>query len=315
MNFETFKTTPKGECHVHLEGSMTPQRVAEMATEQPQHPWHGMTAEALKKHMVTHSFEGFLDRFMKGYRLLCKGSHFQKVTEDLLATLQQQGVTHTDILYSPGLYIQRLGIDLATIHDGIEAGLAQFPDLSVRMILDTVLNMGYPFMETTLNAVLADRRHFNRGFSVGGGDPDLDMKEFVPLFHKAQKAGLFCVAHVGEVDGPENMKTLILETDLKRIAHGCAANDEVCELIKGRNITIDVSLTSNVKTGSVKNLSKHPIKGWVERGIPVTLNTDDPFYFDVTLYGEYQLAQNLFGFSDAQLKAFAEQSLRVLGAK
>ncbi|CAM2007201.1 adenosine deaminase family protein [Acanthopleuribacter pedis] len=295
MHFETFRQVAKAELHVHLEGSFSVNRALALAGEKPDHPWNGLAPQALERRLVPGNFEQFIEQFMLGYRLLKTKEHFQKVTEDLCAEFERQGVIYAEVLYSPGVYVQKLHRDLVDIHEGIEAGLRQFPKLRVSFILDTVLNLGYPFMNKTLELVLADQRAWLSGFSVGGGRPDLAMDEFLPLFEQAQKAGLQLVAHVGEVDGTDNIRTLLENTDLHRIAHGCAAADDLalCRELRDRQVAVDVCLSSNLFTGVMPDLSLHPLMTFLELGVPVTLNTDDPFYFKTNLYEEYCLAEKL----------------------
>jgi len=311
VDWETFRRTPKAELHVHLEGALKPSRALAFAAETSDHPWRSLDLEGLRARLKGVDFPAFIERFMEGYRLLRNARHFQIAVEDLCESLVSQGVVYAEILYSPGIYIQRLGLSLRDIHDGIAAGLRQFPGLRARFVVDTVLNMGAAFMARTLEATLADRRDFLGGFSVGGGAPELDMRAFVPLFHRAQEAGLFCVAHAGEVDGIGNIEILARETDVRRIAHGCAAgaSPETLRLLRDRGIGIDVSLTSNLCTGAVADLARHPLPRFLEHGVRATLNTDDPFYFDTDLFGEYRLAQEAFGLSDETLKRIMADSL------
>ena len=310
MNFEEFKKRPKGELHVHLEGALQPERLLEFAAG-TNHPWNGLSVTEFKEQLDTKTFMEFIDVFMKGYALLREARHYQAITEDLCQTFEEQGVVYAEVLYSPGVGIQKLGRSLKQIHDGIAAGLAHFPHIKVRFILDTVLNMGFNFMQTTLNEVLKDRRPFIEGFSVGGGVPTLNMGEFVPLFHQAHREGLFCVAHAGEVDGPENIRILAEETDIKRIAHGCNASKEpeVCDLMREKGIAVDVNLTSNLFTGVVARLEEHPIKLFMEKGLKITLNTDDPLYFHTNLFQEYQLAHEQLGIPMEKLLEFMDNAL------
>ncbi len=313
MDFEAFRKRPKGELHVHLEGALRLDRMVAFA-QGTTHAWSGLSTEELKKQLDVQTFQEFIEMFMLGYTLLQESWHYQAATEDLCRSFEEQGVVYAEVLYSPGVGIQHMGRSLKAIHDGIEAGLAQFPHIQVRFILDTVLNLGYHFMETTLDSVLADRRAFIQGFSVGGGVPSLDMREMIPLFHKASKAGLFCVAHAGEVDGPENIRILATETDVKRIAHGCRASEEpeVCDLLRERGIAVDVNLTSNLFTGTVAKLEEHPIRLFMEKGLKITLNTDDPLYFHTDLYNEYQRAHKELGLSWDKLQEFMDNGLNDL---
>lgn len=314
MDLQTFAAVPKAELHVHLEGAMRLERVLEFARQRPKHPWYNINASVLAERFRTASFPQFLEQFMAGYHLLRESHHYQAITEDLCRTFEQQGVVAADVLYSPGVHMQMNKVALATIHDGIEAGLAHFPNLDIRFIVDTVINLGFDFMSRTLEGVLADRRSWLAGFSVGGGDPDLDMTSLVPLFHRASQAGLFCVAHAGEVDGPENIAILLRETDVVRIGHGCAAlrSPEVMDLLRDRGTVVDVSPTSNLFTGAVDQIENHPLKAFVAHGIRVTLNTDDPLYFDTDLHREYERVRTEMGFSEEQVMALMRDSLEII---
>ena len=312
----SFAHADKAELHVHLEGAMRPERVLQLAQALPEHPFHGLDLAALRARFRTANFGAFIQNFMAGYRLLRRAADFQAVTEDLLADLEAMGVSRAHVLYSPGVYSQKLGVPVAEIHRGIAAGLAAAPARKLRFVVDTVLNLGVPFMTETLDRVLADRPDFVRGFSVGGGDPDLDMHAFVPLFHKASRAGLFCVAHAGEVDGPANIQTLLRETDVRRIAHGCKAAGcpDTLALMARRSVVVDVCLTSNLFTGTVSGLDAHPLPVFRDHGIAVTLNTDDPLYFDTDLAREYALAREVRGIDDAALAEMARTSLAAFDA-
>lgn len=295
-----FQKTPKAELHVHLEGSFRTQRLLDFAANDPAHAWHGLPFRELERMRRTQSFNAFIEMFKAGYRLLRKAEHYQAITEDILADLEAQGVTHAEILYSPGVAFQMLGVPLSEIHRGIAAGLRQAPNIQTRFVLDTVINLGPAFMRRTLDAVLRDAPDFLAGFCVGGGDPDFDMRSIVDLFAAADRAGLLCVAHAGEVDGPQNIAILMDETPVRRIAHGCNAGQDQALLkrMAKAGLVVDVCISSNLRTGSVASLEQHPLRQFAAAGVRFTLNTDDPFYFETDLFKEYQLAQNLLPAGD-----------------
>jgi adenosine deaminase len=292
-----WRNIPKVERHVHLEGALTLKWTLKKANTLPGHPWHGKSEQALLEDLNTSDFQEFLENFKNGFRLIRTRKDYQEVTEGLLNQLSEQGVSGADILYSPGVAVQILGVSPGDIHGGIRDALRHFPDIQVQFILDTVLNLGTDFMDRSLEMILKEKPDFVRGFSVGGGLRDLDMKPFLFLFERARRNGLFCVAHCGEVDGPDNIELLIRETDVRRIAHAVriVENEKVLKLLEKRKIGIDVSLTSNLRTGVVANLDEHPLKVFAARGIDFSLNTDDPFYFQTDLEREYRLAERLIG--------------------
>lgn len=291
---------------------MTPATAAHLARRAPDHPWHGMDAPGIHKAATQFSsFQEFIRAFMCGYRLIRKAADFQRVTEDLCLTMESQGVVHAEVLYSPGVYTQHLGVPLACLHDGIQAGLNHFPRLSVVLIVDTVINLGLSFMSDTLNAVKRDLRPWIRGFSVGGGDVATHPPDLVPLFRAATDAGLFCVAHVGEVDSPATMRAYLDHLPLIRIAHGCAAANQrdILQTLKSRPLPVDICLSSNLRTGVVPHLADHPIRQFDATHVPFSLSTDDPLYFNTTLFDEYQLAQQTLGCADEKLVELMAQSL------
>lgn len=311
MDFRSFQQRPKAELHVHLEGAILPERIIAWVNNLPDHPWHGQTAASLASQFKMATFPQFIKAFMRGYRLLHSAARFQQITEDLCASFEQQGVVYAEILYSPGVLMQHHHVPIEAIHKGIQAGLRHFPALSTRFILDTVLNLGPAFMEKTLDTVLNHRPEFLGGFSVGGGVADISMEPFLPLFEKAQQADLFCVAHVGEVDGPENIEQLVTRADLQRVAHGCAAAESprVLELLRQRNITIDVCPTSNRFTGASARFTPHPAKTFLDHGIPITLNTDDPLYFGCDLFNEYHWAKDHLELDETELRQIMAHGL------
>ncbi|MCB9396732.1 MAG: hypothetical protein H6510_02835 [Acidobacteria bacterium] len=287
----SFQAIPKTELHVHLEGAFDFPLALRLARQLPEHPWHDLAQSDLEKRFATADFSAFLQNFIEGYRLLNKAEDYQQLTEALLTRLERQGVVYAEVLYSPGVAFQKRGIPLAEIHRGMTAGLRQFPHIHVQWILDTVLNLGPEFMGHTLTQVLHNPPPQLGGFCVGGGDPDLVMDPFLPLFYRAQAAGLFCVAHVGEVDGPENIRTLVTETDLVRVIHAIALqrDPDLWPTLKKKGIAIDMCPTSNIRTGVVPSLKDHPLRRYFDAGLCVALSTDDPFYFQTDLRGEYDL--------------------------
>ena len=296
----TFNALSKAELHIHLEGSFTTERMVALAADAHDHPWYGMQWHNLEPFRRTSTFPAFIDAFKNGYRLLRKAEHYQAVTEDLLARFEACGVIQAEVIYSPGVAWQMMDIPLEEIHRGIAAGLRHAGQLKVSFVCDTVINLGPEFMMRTLNAVLADAPDFLTGFSIGGGDPNLDMHTLLPLFHRASEAGLACRAHAGEVDSAANIATLLAETDVRRIAHACAAaNDpELLQKMAQTNTAVDVCITSNIRTGAVKEQAAHPIVNFAKAGVPFSLATDDPFYFDTDLFTEYQKALHLLPDTD-----------------
>jgi len=289
IDWRAFPHWPKAELHLHLEGSFSPELAARLAARLPQHPLHGMTPAQMQSHCRTSSFAGFIEGFRQTYRLLTCRADYQALAETMLARLEQHGVRHAEVLYSPGVALFQLGLPLREIHGGMEAAHRNFPRISLQWILDVVSNLGAPFCRQTLDAVLADPPPGLAGFSVGGGDLSLHLEALLPLFQRAQEAGLFLTTHAGERDGPAMLRHLLAHADLSRIAHGLslASDAELRSQVQRRGIALDICPSSNLCTGVVARAEDHPAIAFLGEGLCITLNSDDPFHFQTDLAREY----------------------------
>jgi adenosine deaminase len=148
-------------------------------------------------------------------------------------------------------------------------------------------------------------------FGIGGSEERGPAELFTDAFAFARREGLHVVAHAGESVGPESIWAA-LELGAERIGHGIAAasDERLMAHLKGRDIPLEICISSNIVTGVVKRLEEHPVRRLYEAGVPITLNTDDPAMFRCTLEGEYRLAMSKFGFSEAELRGIAENGFR-----
>jgi adenosine deaminase len=137
------------------------------------------------------------------------------------------------------------------------------------------------------------------------------VETFAEVIAWARAHGLHFLPHAGETGGAVSIWKA-LELGAERIGHGIQAVDDP-ELVKhlaARRIPLEISITSNLRTGAAASLAAHPLRRLWEAGVPVTLNTDDPGMFHTTLTAEYELARTAFGFGDTELRAIADNAFR-----
>jgi adenosine deaminase/aminodeoxyfutalosine deaminase len=148
-------------------------------------------------------------------------------------------------------------------------------------------------------------------FGIGGSEARGPAEWFGDVFAFAHDAGLHLTAHAGESEGTESIWAA-LKIGAERIGHGIAAvRDEVLmRHLRERDIPLEVCITSNLVTGVVKRIEDHPVRRLFDAGVPIVLNTDDPAMFGCSLVGEYRLAAEQFGFSEAELRAVAANGFR-----
>ena len=136
-------------------------------------------------------------------------------------------------------------------------------------------------------------------------------EQFAEAYRYARDAGLRLPAHAGETAGPESIRAA-LAIGAERIGHGIRAVEdaELMRRLREEQIPLEVCITSNVKTGAVASLDLHPVRRLFDAGVPITLNTDDPGIFECGLAGEFEIAREVFGFSEAELSGIAAAARR-----
>jgi aminodeoxyfutalosine deaminase len=288
---------PKAELHLHLEGSIEPETLLELAP--------GSEAPSYKH----HDFAGFIESFKRITGYLRSPADYALITRRLLATLDRQNVRYAEITLSAGVILWRKQ-DFGRIYQAVREAAAESP-VTVYWILDAVRHFGPgPAMEV---AQLAAER-VNDGvvaFGIGGDEARGPAEWFREAFDYARKQGLGLTAHAGETCGPESVWKA-LEIGAERIGHGISSihDPALMRELRERDVPLEICISSNVALGMVQSLEAHPVRRLFDAGVPVVLNSDDPAMFQTTLTREYEIARDRFGFSDQKLRQLAENSFQ-----
>jgi aminodeoxyfutalosine deaminase len=190
------------------------------------------------------------------------------------------------------------GIPIEAYTDAIEdARLAAERDfgLVLRWIYDIPGESGLPAADATLSYALDHRTDALVGFGLGGPEIGVPRAQFEPHFAAARAAGLHSVPHAGETTGPDTIWDALLLLGAERIGHGCTAagDPELLAHLAKTGIALEVCPSSNVATRAVDSLEVHPLRTFVDAGVTVTINSDDPPMFGTTLNQEYEIAAEL----------------------
>ena len=292
---------PKAELHLHLEGSIEPETLHELDPATPVEEFRALYRYA--------DFDAFLRAFGAIGKRLRTPDDYALITRRLLERLASQNVQYAEIIVAAGVVLWK-GQDFAPIFDAISEAAAGSA-VKVRWILDAVRQFGVdPAMQV---AKLAAER-VDRGvvaYGIGGSEERGPAEWFTDVFAFARDAGLHLTAHAGESMGPESVWAA-LQLGAERIGHGIAAvqDESLMRHLRERDIPLEICITSNLVTGVVKRIEDHPVRRLFDAGVPILLNTDDPAMFTCTLLGEYRLAAEQFGFSEAELRGIAANSFR-----
>jgi len=304
---------PKVELHLHLEGSITPATLLKIA--QRNNVDIPARDEAGVKQLFNYkNFHEFLTVFMALARSLIRGEDFADIAYELGLHLADQNAVYAEVMISPAQYYMR-GLDLDEIVQGTADGFARAQrerGTRVNLAFDYGRQFGIEMAWSILEIAMHNQRNTLVGWSIGGDEVRNPPEPFEEVFVAARKAGLHTMAHAGEVVGPESVWGAVDALACERLGHGISSAGDPLLLVhlRERLVTLDVSPTSNVRTGAVSSIEAHPLRRLFDAGIPVTLNTDDPTFFSTTLNDEYRLAARSFGFDADDLATVALNAAR-----
>jgi aminodeoxyfutalosine deaminase len=295
------QTLRRAELHVHLEGSVSVEALKEMDPS--------LTDQEIARELSYSDFGGFIRAFVWVNRKLRTPADYATAARRLFRDLAVQNVCYAEVILSAGVILWKKQ-DLRAVFDALDHEAAQSP-IPIRWILDVTRQWGPLPAEPVFEFAAANQHRGVVGIGVGGFEAMGPARWFTNHFADARQRGLRLTCHAGETTGPQSVwDALAIGTE--RIGHGIHAIEDpaLMEELRLRDVPLEISITSNVRTGAVASLDVHPVRRLFDAGVPILLNTDDPALFGCTLDGEYVLAATKFGFSETELAQIAQNSLR-----
>jgi len=306
------QSIPKAELHVHLEGTAPPELVRSLAQ------LHGMTLPPTLFTAAGHfSWDDFL-HFLKVYddasSVIRTDRDYRDVTYDYLRRCAAEGAVYVEVMSSPD-HAAMAGLSFQGHLDGIVQGIEDAKQdfgIEARLIVTCVRHFG---VERGLEVARACTRHRHplmTGFGMGGDENHLIAADFSRIFQIAHTdAGLACTVHAGESAGPQSVRDALDNLPVRRIGHGVRSieDPDLLRRIADEGIVLEVCPTSNICTRVFPDYGHHPLNRLRAAGCIVTLNSDDPPYFDTTIGGEYRVAAEHFGWNEADLRAVTRAAL------
>jgi adenosine deaminase/aminodeoxyfutalosine deaminase len=298
---------PKAELHLHLEGTIDPASLQELRKR------HGResTLAEVEQLYEYRDFAGFLMAFKAITEDLQTAADYELITYRLMEKLKAENVLHAEVYVSVGVCLWRKQ-DFAAIFEGLERGRERGErdfGISLLWIFDAVRHFGAEKAKSVAELAVQYKGRSVVGFGIGGDEAKAGPELFRGVYAYAAENGLRLTAHAGESAGPDSVWGA-LNLHAERIGHGLTAwhDPELVEELSRRQIPVEICMTSNLQTGVCSAITEHPVRRYFDQGIMVTLNSDDPAMFGTTLAGEYQLAQDAFGFTDEHLRELARNS-------
>ncbi len=259
------------------------------------------------------TFAGFLECFKFIAQRLRGPRDYALITRRMMENLAAHGIACAEVTLGAGVVLWR-GFDFRSVWRAIreaqQHAYRQWP-VEVLWNLDAIRQFG---PDHVMEVAKIAAQYVDDGvisFGIGGDELAGPAAGLRAAFAWAKDAGLRLTAHAGETAGPESIRAA-LEIGAERIGHGIRAVDDpdLLRRLRDEQIPLEICITSNVKTGAVKSLDAHPVRELFDAGVPITLNTDDPGIFETDLAAEFQVARDVFGFSEADLSDIAAAAHR-----
>ena len=261
----------------------------------------------------TSDLMAFLSKLDFGISMLINQEAVYDIAYQNMQDAMDEGIDYLELRFSPVYMASAHQLDLHQTIEAVIAGVkAGSEAFGVKANLIGIMSRTYGTTQCQkeLDALLIYKDAIC-GLDLAGDEKNFPARDFVSHFAQARDAGWHVTVHAGEAEGPQSVWDAIELLGAERIGHGIAAQHDRClmDTLANRGIGLEVCPTSNYQTGTVVNTASHPLKTFLDAGIQVTLNTDDPGVSAITLADEYRIARDVIGLSSAQLKQIQQQGL------
>ena len=299
-----FRTMPKVELHLHLEGAAPPAFIRQLADEQ------GVGISGIFDDHGAYKWGDFAE-FLNVYEAACsvlKGpEEFRRLTERVLAEQAAHNVIYTEIFLAPDLAGGDLGgwrEHLAAITEGAKSAKAKH-GIEARFISTCVRHFGPEAAANVARMTVETSNPMLTGFGMGGEERHLMPADFAPAFAICEEAGLSLTCHAGEIEGASMVSATLDAMNVSRIGHGVRSieNPDLIRRLIDEDIVLEVNPGSNVSLRVFPNWSEHPIDKLSKAGVKVTVSTDDPPYFHTDMTHEYEMLARHHGWTETELRA------------
>jgi len=276
-----YEAMPKAELHMHIEGSLEPELMFELAARNNINlPF--ASVEDVRKAYDFSNLQDFLDIYYQGMGVLITEQDFYDLTWAYLTKIHGQNVIHTEIFFDPQGHTDR-GVAFETVINGITRALddgATTYGISSRLIMCFLRHLSEEAAFATLEQALPHRDKI-AGVGLDSSEQGHPPSKFERVFAAAKEAGFLAVAHAGEEGPPEYVFEALDLLKIDRLDHGNRAleNDTLVQRLIAENMALTVCPLSNYHLAGVSDMRQHPIKKMLDLGLKATLNSDDPAYF------------------------------------
>jgi len=303
---------PKAELHIHIEGTLEPELMFEIAAKNGCDLPFESVAD-IRRAYKFKDLQSFLDLYYQGAQILLDEDDFYRLTWNYLQKAAEQNVRHTEIFFDPQTHTAR-GIKFETVVRGIHRALkdaASQLDLSSKSIMCFLRHLSAVDAMKTLEAALPFQDWIT---AVGLDSSELGFppEKFTAVFDRARQEGFKTVAHAGEEGPTEYIWQALKLLKVERIDHGvrCVEDAALVEYLVKKQIPLTVCPLSNIKLGVFDHLSQHNLKKMLKLGLCVTVNSDDPAYFGGYIEENFRALYETLGIGSQDIHKLARNAFR-----
>jgi aminodeoxyfutalosine deaminase len=282
---------PKIELHVHLEGTIRPETLLEIARRND-YRLPADTVEGLRSLYAFRDFRHFIEVFELTTGALTRYDDFRQIVVDYAAEAARHGAVYLEAIFTPGLW---RGLDTDEVFSGYCDGAQEARErhgVEVRLTPDIPRVYSPEESEKIAGFAVAYRERGVVALGLAGFEDGLPNEPFARAFALAHEGGVGSAPHAGELTGAASVRAALEELAADRIRHGIRAVDDpgLVRELASRGTVLDVCPISNVRLGAVASLADHPLPRLVAAGVACSISTDDPAMFDTDLTRDYEVA-------------------------
>lgn len=308
---DILRRLPKAELHCHLDGSLRPQTMLDLARETDV-SMPAPNAESLREYMIVRdarNLEEYLERFEITLSVMQTAPALERIAYELAEDAANDGVRYIEMRYAPVLNV-RGGLSLEQAVEAPLRGLARAErELGVRgRVIICALRALPPAISHELAELAVAYKHRGVvGFDLAGGEKGHPARLHARAFEYARCHDLACTCHAGEGDGAESVREAVHVCGANRVGHATRLieDTELTDYCNDHRIPLEICLTSNVQTHAAPSYKAHPFREYFDRGLNVVLNTDNRLMSGTALTDEYAHAAAHLGFTLDELARVA----------
>ncbi len=324
MDRNALRSLPKVELHRHLDGSVRPATMLEIARSHNLDLEAANLAELREKVTITTPLAGLpevLERFAAVQKVLCSYEAIRRVARENVEDAHRDGVVLLELRFAPAFMAAGKLLEndeiIEAVLDGVSEGMEQYP-VQVGLIGILPRTFAIEANQRATRDLIRYARSGHRGadricgFDLAAEELGVDMEPLVPLVEQARQAGLGITVHSGENTDASCVLASLRLFGPQRLGHGIRiwGNRRAQEEVRRREVMLELCPTSNLLTRSVATLEEHPLPGLHRSGIPVSINSDDPQLFGIDLVHEYEICSRVFRMEAGELLAINRAAAR-----